>query len=310
MKKLAILLLLAATPVLHALAGALIEVDMAALYWQPCTPSRTFATFGTVDQNQTNIKLATIDPDYHWGIRVGAKYTNTCSNVWVKFSGLRLWAVDRAELHGGGFRATLLPDNAIDGLSMKDLVDIDYYTIDVSSGYTWRCSRRLQADLYALFRYGFLRRQEKGSARGTADPQPIQTLRLHGRFKGPGFGMGFSSHYDIACSFSLRTNMMVGGLYGHQLYATSTVVELSDVPAGSTRLRDVHSGCIPMFDVSVALEYGRYFCDFITIAGQIGWEANHYFGAIPTPGDSSLLVGIHRQRIGFGGPFINLALRF
>ena len=310
MKKLAILLLLSATPLLHALAGALIEVDLAALYWQPCIAGRTYATFGTDEQNLTSVKLATIDPDYHWGIRVGAKYTNTCSRVWVKFSGLRLWAIDRAELNGGGFQATLLPNDTIAGLSMKDLVDIDYYTIDVSSGHTWRCSRRLSADLYALFRYGFLRRLEKGSARGTADPQPIQTLRLHGRFKGPGFGLGFASHYDIFCGFSLRTNMMVGGLYGKQLYATYTQLELSDVPAGSTRLSDVHNACIPMFDVSVALEYNRRYCDFLTIALQLGWEANHYFGAIPVPGDGSVVVGIHRQRLGFGGPFLNLSLRF
>ena len=310
MKKRLVLLLLCLTPLLHALAGAEIEISGAALYWQPCTSGHAFATTGVVAGNLTSIDLVSVTPDYDWGVRMGAKYTNTCSNLWIAFDAARLWAVNRGRLEGGGFNATLIPGATIPALSVKDTLDIDYYTIDVSGGHTWRCGRRLSADLYVLGRYAFLRRQEMGAALGSGAPVVVQTLRLNGRFKGAGFGLGFKSHYAVACGFSIRTNLLIGGLYGDQLYATFTNITQNDAPAGSTRLRDTHFACVPFFDVIAALEYARCFCDFIVIAGQIGWEANHYFGAIPIPGDTSLTVGIHRERIGFGGPFAKLALRF
>jgi Legionella pneumophila major outer membrane protein precursor len=311
MKKRLLLLLLLATTSLSALAGAIIETQANALYWRPCTSTRPYALSGISNQTTTSGKILSVDPDFHWGVRVKAEYTDTNCRIFGGFKATRLWSVDRALLTGGGFETLLIPGATIPAESLKETLDIDYWTIDVRGGHSWLCIPRLQADLYVLGRYAYLRRRENGASRAViGELERLDTLNLNSRFKGGGFGLGFGTRYDLPCSFRLRGDIVIGGLYGEQLYATFSKIATTGLAPASEKVKQKRSNCLPFFDVRAVLEYSRCLCDFLTVAGQLGWEYNGYPGAIPVPGQQGFVTGISRQSIGFGGPFVALALRF
>lgn len=305
-----------------------LEINAKAFYWRTSSSGDGLVSvqYPTVQEGDLlrNDQIY-IQPDWQWGWGIGLVYLFPCERwnlsaryvLWKESLSHQVRQVDD-ELIFSPFRGAVTFNFFAPNLlevpldSAMGWIERRYQHIDGEFGYALLSPCHHFLHVYGGVRYIRFRKRESYRLVGSGTVIVTRFAAQTTVTEGVGFRTGLSGGADLCWGFACSGHVGVNYLWVHHNYL---------LLGGPTRFNTNASllqnfypkfhHCIPALDGHIALTYQQTWFG-LSVAGELGIEANYYFeGVAHAVASSTLTMQVPSfNGLGFGGPYVELRIAY
>jgi hypothetical protein len=306
-------------------SGLFVNVEVP--YLQPNNSQLVYGTIrpSLVDSESYSGDLIRLDPDFHFGFRVGLGYLFAGHGNDITATYTRLHTKDTenfVEPYPHGFVPSLILPFALSENLYPQITDaqaeFNYDALDLLTGQKIKVGKRLKMHLAAGLRLVKLENKFNVIYNDTEDTEPYQyDADFDSEYQGIGIHTGAKGYYHLRNGFGLTAaigaSLLVGHLKSYQQHQLISLPPLTRLSAASFNAKySDRYHVVPELDAKIGFNY-KYRAQksgYFKVEG--GWEITNYFNAHHVARYvDDVAEGVctqHMSNISYQGPYLGLVI--